>query len=172
MDVRSTASGGGCTSSTGTSFAAPQVAGAAAVLLGIDGSLTPAAIRALLADTASDIGDAGYDEYFGYGILNLGGCVSLLAEGEVSPGEKCSFLPEAGAASAIRNNTDGELDCTYLLAEYDTEGVCLSVRTWRFTLPAGGTAELAVPNEETNYGQFVYETNTLRPLTEARKLYR
>lgn len=171
VDVRSTASRGGFTSSTGTSFAVPQVAGAAAVLLGIDGSLTPAAIRALLADTASDIGDEGYDEFFGYGLLNLGGCVTLLTEGKVSPRESCSFLPETGPAAAIRNNTDGELDCTYLLAEYDEAGVCLGVKTRRFTLPAGGTAELAVPDEGTNYGQFIYETNTLRPLTEARKLH-
>ena len=169
VDVRSTASGGGCTASTGTSFAVPQVTGAAAVLLGIDWSLTPAAIRTLLARTASDIGDEGYDEYYGYGLLNLGGCVALLTEGEDRTGEICSFLPETGPAAAIRNNTDGELDCTYLLAEYDETGVCLEVKTWRFTLPAGGKAELAAPNKGTNYGQFVYETNTLRPLTEARK---
>ena len=169
VDVRSTASAGGCISSTGTSFSVPQVAGAAAVLLGMDGNLTPERIRTLLADTASDAGAEGYDEYYGYGILNLGGCVTLLAEREVSSEEKCSFLPEAGAASAVRNNTDGELDCTYLLAEYDEAGVCLGVKTWRFTLPAGETAALAVPGEGTNYGQFIYETNTLRPLTEARK---
>ena len=172
VEVRSTAAGGGYTASTGTSFAVPQVSGAAAVLLGMDESLTPGRIRTLLAETASDAGDAGYDEYYGYGILNLGGCVALLTEGtkgDVPPGEICSFFPETGPAAEIRSNLSEEIDCTYLLAEYDADGVCLRVQAWRFILPAGGTAELALPDENANYGQFVCDSETLRPLTEARK---
>lgn len=169
VDVRSTASRGGYTASTGTSFAVPQVSGAAAVLLGMDGGLSPEEIRRILAETASDAGDEGYDEYFGYGILNLAGCVSRLTEGEELPGEICSLLPETGPATAIRSNVNEEIDCTYLLAEYDTDGVCLSVQTWRFTLPAGGIAELTLPEENANYGQFLYDSKTLCPLAEARK---
>jgi len=169
VDIRSTASRGGYTASTGTSFAVPQVSGAAAVLLGMDGTLTPERIRKILAETASDAGDEGYDEYYGFGILNLAGCVSLLTEGEDLPGEICSLLPETGPAAAVRSNLNEAVDCTYLLAEYDADGVCLRVQTWRFILPAGGSAELTVPDGNANYGQFIYDSNTLRPLTKARK---
>ena len=77
--VRSTAAAGGYMLCTGTSFAVPQVSAAAAVLLGMDRSLTPGEIRDLLAGTAMDRGAEGYDEYYGYGVLNLAGCAEALA---------------------------------------------------------------------------------------------
>ena len=90
VKVRSIAASGGYISSSGTSFATPQAAGAAAVLLGMDGSLTPDAIRTILAQTAVDRGAEGYDEYYGHGLLNLSGCVELLADRQVQAGNSCS----------------------------------------------------------------------------------
>ncbi len=78
VDVRSTANHGGYTFGTGCSFSIPQVSAAAAVMLGIDGTLTPEEIMRLFLETAQDRGSVGYDEYYGYGILNLGGCVAAL----------------------------------------------------------------------------------------------
>lgn len=69
---------------TGMSFAVPQVAGAAAVLLGLDPTLTPGQIAELLSKTATDRGTEGYDEYFGYGILNLTDCVEALTGEEIT----------------------------------------------------------------------------------------
>ena len=63
----------------GTSYAVPQVAGAAAVLLSIDPTLTPAQIMDIMAKTATDQGAEGYDEGYGYGILNLAGCIEALS---------------------------------------------------------------------------------------------
>ena len=85
VDVRSTASSGGYMKSSGTSFAVPHVSAAAAVLKSIDPALTPARIREILAETASDSGDEGYDEYFGYGVLNLAGCVAAVTDGAAPP---------------------------------------------------------------------------------------
>ncbi len=85
VDVRSTAREGGYILSTGTSFAVPQAAGAAAVLLGMDADLAPGRLRGILAAAASDCGEAGYDEYYGYGILNLGGSAAVLEEGKEVP---------------------------------------------------------------------------------------
>ena len=81
VDVRSTAAAGGFLNCTGTSFSVPQAAGAAAVLMGIDPDLTPGGIRDLMSSTASDQGEEGYDEYYGYGVLNLAGCVTALTSG-------------------------------------------------------------------------------------------
>lgn len=60
----------------GTSFAAPQVSGAAALLLSLNPDLDQNSVLALLAAGAEDqVGDAqdtvGFDSYYGWGRLNL-----------------------------------------------------------------------------------------------------
>lgn len=55
----------------GTSFAAPQVAAAAAMLLLQDPSRTPSQIQNLLTSNAKDLGESGWDKYYGHGLLNL-----------------------------------------------------------------------------------------------------
>ncbi len=56
---------------TGTSFACPQVAGAAAVLRGIEDTLSPADYLALIRETATDTEEDGWDKKTGYGIINM-----------------------------------------------------------------------------------------------------
>jgi serine protease len=53
----------------GTSFSAPHVAGAAA-LLSAHGITSPAAIEAILKQTATDLGATGRDNDFGFGLIN------------------------------------------------------------------------------------------------------
>ena len=60
----------------GTSMAAPHVAGALAVLLGA-GATPDEAIRVVEA-SATDLGDAGKDPKFGYGLVNVGAAVKAL----------------------------------------------------------------------------------------------
>ncbi len=57
----------------GTSYASPQVAAAAALILGIDGELTPSEVKDVLIDTVEDIGDPGKDDETGYGLLRVEG---------------------------------------------------------------------------------------------------
>ncbi|MFC1551641.1 S8 family serine peptidase [Candidatus Latescibacterota bacterium] len=54
----------------GTSFAAPAVSGAAALLLEINPAWEPADVTAAFLDTASDLGEAGPDSLYGYGSVN------------------------------------------------------------------------------------------------------
>ena len=56
---------------SGTSMAAPQVTGAIALLLSEHQELTAAQALAILKDTATDLGEAGVDEVYGHGLLNL-----------------------------------------------------------------------------------------------------
>ncbi len=167
-DVRSLDAFGSYSLHTGTSFAVPQVAGAAAVLLGIDPTLSPWEIMDLLAASAIDRGTEGCDEYYGYGILNLGGSVRMLT-GEEEHLDPCSFLPETGPASQIRNNSGAVISGTYLLAAYDEDGVCLEVKSYPLQIPAYGTVEIKAPPTGSRYGQFVYETETMKPLTTERR---
>ena len=57
--------------SNGSSFAAPQVAGAAALLRAVDSTLSPASIQNILAGTAADIAEAGWDHVTGAGRLDV-----------------------------------------------------------------------------------------------------
>ena len=61
----------------GTSMASPHVAGAAAVLLGA-GVGTPDRVRDLLLSSTTDLGEPGFDERTGHGLLNLGAAVRRL----------------------------------------------------------------------------------------------
>lgn len=56
---------------SGTSFAAPQVAGAVALLAQAFPNLTGAQIAEILLDTARDAGAVGRDDVFGSGILDI-----------------------------------------------------------------------------------------------------
>ncbi len=58
---------GGYGAVSGTSFSAPIVAGVAALMLSVNPSLTPAQVEQILESTAVDIGDPGYDVYYGWG---------------------------------------------------------------------------------------------------------
>jgi subtilisin family serine protease len=64
---------------TGTSFAAAQVSGVAALLLERNRKLDPAAIRRILMSTARDLGPAGHDEQFGSGLVDAFGAVQSAA---------------------------------------------------------------------------------------------
>lgn len=55
----------------GSSFSAPQVAGAAALLRSADSSLSPASIRRILTASADDIEGANWDHKTGSGLLNV-----------------------------------------------------------------------------------------------------
>jgi subtilisin family serine protease len=54
----------------GTSFSAPAVAAAAALVKSRKPSFTASQVRARLIATATDLGTSGFDNYFGHGLLN------------------------------------------------------------------------------------------------------
>jgi serine protease len=55
---------------SGTSFSAPHVAGVAALLLSVDPTLTPGEVRHAMDSTATDLGNAGYDQHYGFGLVD------------------------------------------------------------------------------------------------------
>lgn len=55
---------------SGTSMAAPHVAGIVALLKSVNANLTPAQIKTILEQSAEDKGAAGRDDYYGYGRAN------------------------------------------------------------------------------------------------------
>lgn len=82
--VSVTGAGGFPTPFFGTSAAAPHVAGAAALLLSADPSLSPLEVMDVLMNTAVDLGTPGFDLTFGAGRVDAFAAVSSVAP-EASP---------------------------------------------------------------------------------------
>ena len=62
---------------SGTSLAAAHVDGVAALIWSVNPDLSPAEVRAILRDSATDISPDGYDEEYGAGKLNAASAVEL-----------------------------------------------------------------------------------------------
>ena len=70
-------SDGGCyDEEQGTSFASPYVAGTMALLLAANPSLTPDDLESIVEHTAVDLGAAGRDDVFGWGLVDVGAALA------------------------------------------------------------------------------------------------
>lgn len=74
--ITTTCLGGITCPAEGTSLAAPHVAAAAALLKAYNPSWSNAEIRRRLGAGATDLGPAGRDAQFGYGLLNIAGAIT------------------------------------------------------------------------------------------------
>ena len=101
----------------GTSLAAPQVSGAAALVWQAYPYFSNDLVRQTLLGTADDLGAAGVDKVFGYGELNVGKAVNGPAKfdwGDVTvsvPGSSSWNNPISGAGGLIKQGT-GRLTLT------------------------------------------------------------
>lgn len=89
VDVLALAPGESYQVTTGTSVAAAEVSGIAALLLELKPSLTPADVRSILVKTAKPVGAAGQHAEFGAGLANAFRAVNSLnrKSGASGPGE-------------------------------------------------------------------------------------
>lgn len=62
--------GGSHQTRNGTSFAAPQVSGVAALVLSRNPGLTTSQVRDIIQSTANDLGTPGWDPFYGFGQVN------------------------------------------------------------------------------------------------------
>jgi subtilisin family serine protease len=102
VSIYTTANGGGYRYASGTSFSSPVVAGAAALVLARRPDYTSAQVEAALKSTATDLGSAGTDVYYGAGRLNAAAAVQLAAgsgTGDSTPPTVAIASPTGGTAS-------------------------------------------------------------------------
>ena len=71
VDIVTAQAGGGTTTVSGTSFSAPHVSGAIALLLQLFPNLTAKEVVQILLASATDVGPPGVDQIYGHGLLDL-----------------------------------------------------------------------------------------------------
>ncbi len=97
-------SGGDTVTTSGTSFASPYAAGVAALVLSKNSFLTAAQVESILQTTATDLGVAGYDTTFGFGLLNARAALQATPSA-APPGAFTTTTPSNGATQLPRNPT-------------------------------------------------------------------
>ncbi len=108
-DIWSTKAGASYGSQSGTSMAAPVVTGVAAMMLSVNPSLDPAAVKDILRATATDINTEGYDIYTGYGLVDAYKAVQEAAvrAGKLAEGEAQKPSQPSGGADQQPGGTQG-----------------------------------------------------------------
>lgn len=144
--ILSTWPGGDYAYLDGTSMAAPQVSGAAAIMLSIDPALTVDELEAVLASGAVELGDPGPDNAFGYGRLDV------MESARIALGiEKVGVLATtptalelgtvAGVFTVSRTGpTDAPLTLTYTVAGTAVAGVDYVSLPGSVTIPIGASS--------------------------------
>jgi bacillopeptidase F len=69
---------------SGTSFAAPHVAGAMALLLSVSPNLTVSELELIIQQSAFDLGTTGADNAYGYGLIDVWAAYDLLQKPDIS----------------------------------------------------------------------------------------
>ncbi|MGZ5279042.1 MAG: Ig-like domain-containing protein, partial [Pseudobdellovibrionaceae bacterium] len=82
--IYTTTMGGGYGAVNGTSFSSPITAGVLALMMSKNPNLTPTQLTNILLSTATDIGDAGWDQYYGRGRVNAAAVVQAAANAVAS----------------------------------------------------------------------------------------
>lgn len=100
-------SSGDYTTIQGTSFASPYAAGVAALVLSQQPGLTAAEVEQILQDTAMDLGAAGYDTTYGYGLVNAEAALLAVSElPEIEIEGNGVEIPDGSAAFSTADYTD------------------------------------------------------------------
>jgi subtilisin family serine protease len=106
--IPSTIPGGLYQTMSGTSMATPHVAGAAALLLEANPSLTVARLREVLMQTSLDLGRPGQDDRYGAGRLNVAAAMAAATERSIVQGSAQGQGQPVPASIQVRNS-DGRV---------------------------------------------------------------
>jgi subtilisin family serine protease len=148
LGIYSTGINGLYYSDSGTSMATPHVAGLAALLIVRHPSYTPDEVASAILDNAQDLGETGWDRYYGCGRINarealavgahdsspscLQGAVQWTPDG-AKPTDTASFVP---GEIIVAFNSKSEAETLSL--QYGTSAEFLSsAQAWRLRVPIG-----------------------------------
>lgn len=80
QSIYTTTSGGGYNYGTGTSYAGPNACGVLALMIAAQPALSPQQYEQALEAAADDLGDPGYDMYYGFGRVNAARAVEAIRQ--------------------------------------------------------------------------------------------
>lgn len=129
FQLKATAKGGSYSTVSGTSYAAPLVASAAALVKQSNPGLSPAQVRERLIATARDAGPRGIDPYFGSGLVDayraVGGPVApdfpLTASGEEEPNDVPERAADSSSSVSATIGIEGDVDWYRFDADRDVQ---------------------------------------------------
>lgn len=101
VSVYTTVRGGGYGSVSGTSFATPITAATLGLIFSANPALTPAQAETILFSTAKDLGDAGWDQYYGWGRVDAGAAVTMALSTEGVRDTLAPSVPTNLSATAL-----------------------------------------------------------------------
>ena len=110
---------------TGTSMATPHVSGIAALMLAANSEANPDDIRAALEHTARDMGAQGWDQYYGYGLVNATAALEYITQPPVPN------IPPVANAGGPYSGEEGQNVAFDGSGSYDTDGYIVSYE-WDF----------------------------------------
>ena len=148
IGIYSTVRGGGYAGDSGTSMAAPHVAGLAALLINRYPSYTPDQIASAILDNAVDLGDSGWDQYFGCGRINAADALSMGAHSSspiclqgVGPWSASTPLATTSAPfvpGEIILSFQPDVTKEQVILRYGARAEFLSaIQAWRLRVPPG-----------------------------------
>jgi subtilisin len=121
VGIPSTVPGGGYASFSGTSMASPHVAGAAALLMGADvtdsngNGRVNDEIRQILTSTAIDLGPAGRDSHYGFGLVDVVAAFEALGPG--TPPADAVHVNLSTDKTTYTVGTDGSVTLTAVVTD-------------------------------------------------------
>lgn len=154
----------------GTSQSAPMVTSLFAMMLNLDNTITIDEVKTILANCSDDLGETGYDNNFGHGLINIQKVFEYMLQSEeyyMSP----ISLEDNSAEVLVYNNTSENLECDLIVGLYNdnTFGQCNII-----PVALNGQQSLKYilgnPNDYNIVKCFLWsDINSLVPLTECRK---
>jgi len=175
VSIMTTSRGGLYGELSGTSPAAPFVAGAAALLLAANPFLQPPQVTSILELTSKDVGAPGFDAYCGWGRLDVGRAVqqaiALSQTVDTRPPTVQVTAPEEGAAvvGAAGLSADARDDVSVARVEYSVDGAVVASATqppfdaqWDTQLVTVGTHVLSATAYDPSGNRSLAPTITLQ----------
>ena len=101
VNVYSCYPGGGYTYMSGTSMAGPHIAGVVALMRQANPNADVATIKTILMNTARDLGSAGEDNSYGWGIIDAYAAVQALTTPDTEPPTVTVTAPNGGEVLAV-----------------------------------------------------------------------
>lgn len=164
------------TSYSGTSFASPIVAGVCAMLKAVAPKLTAQQAKAVLEKTATDAGDPGRDDYYGYGYVNAKtALLHVLSLTETEAKEANAVLRQARSLVPIEDSVgvsvsfseDDAIQALIVWETYDGENTLIDRQVfYRLSNQEASKSFKALPNAQTAK---LYIWTDMHPLCDVRE---